>query len=131
MTRGSDRAAHSRRVRTEELADPDLRTPRTQRERRAWHVSKQLRGTGSDRCCRNTRPTGCAAVSCATADRGPRGGAAGTANDRADRVRDRKSTRLNSSHEWISYAVFCLKKKKAVAHDTPLVDCQGQHVNSL
>src|SRR5207247_9685601 len=28
------------------------------------------------------------------------------------RGRDRKSTRLNSSHEWISYAVFCLKKKK-------------------
>src|SRR5207247_11154312 len=27
-------------------------------------------------------------------------------------VPDRKSTRLNSSHEWISYAVFCLKKKK-------------------
>src|SRR6266536_3779614 len=27
-------------------------------------------------------------------------------------LRDRKSTRLNSSHEWISYAVFCLKKKK-------------------
>src|SRR6266849_5454339 len=26
---------------------------------------------------------------------------------------DRKSTRLNSSHEWISYAVFCLKKKRA------------------
>src|SRR5438105_8621083 len=25
---------------------------------------------------------------------------------------NRKSTRLNSSHEWISYAVFCLKKKK-------------------
>src|SRR5438105_10009302 len=25
---------------------------------------------------------------------------------------DRKSTRLNSSHEWNSYAVFCLKKKK-------------------
>src|SRR5438105_13613080 len=24
--------------------------------------------------------------------------------------KDRKSTRLNSSHEWISYAVFCLKK---------------------
>src|SRR5207247_9379299 len=30
----------------------------------------------------------------------------------AMRTRDRKSTRLNSSHEWISYAVFCLKKKK-------------------
>src|SRR5438105_6577374 len=26
-------------------------------------------------------------------------------------VGDRKSTRLNSSHEWTSYAVFCLKKK--------------------
>src|SRR5438477_9428006 len=31
---------------------------------------------------------------------------------RADRRRDRKSTRLNSSHMSISYAVFCLKKKK-------------------
>src|SRR5438067_9864369 len=29
----------------------------------------------------------------------------------ADLVRDRKSTRLNSSHVSISYAVFCLKKK--------------------
>src|SRR2546422_7776915 len=28
--------------------------------------------------------------------------------------RDRKSTRLNSSHGYISYAVFCLKKKKKV-----------------
>src|SRR5690242_9815023 len=32
--------------------------------------------------------------------------------DRSHRVRDRKSTRLNSSHMSISYAVFCLKKKK-------------------
>src|SRR2546427_9700134 len=30
----------------------------------------------------------------------------------AHRYRDRKSTRLNSSHSQISYAVFCLKKKK-------------------
>src|SRR2546427_9262853 len=30
----------------------------------------------------------------------------------ARRERDRKSTRLNSSHSQISYAVFCLKKKK-------------------
>src|SRR5258708_31923426 len=28
--------------------------------------------------------------------------------------RDRKSTRLNSSHQIISYAVFCLKKKKTI-----------------
>src|SRR5205814_8337079 len=32
--------------------------------------------------------------------------------DRVDRRSDRKSTRLNSSHLGISYAVFCLKKKK-------------------
>src|SRR5688572_31160302 len=32
--------------------------------------------------------------------------------ERAGRVLDRKSTRLNSSHSQISYAVFCLKKKK-------------------
>src|SRR5258708_11434178 len=31
---------------------------------------------------------------------------------------DRKSTRLNSSHQIISYAVFCLKKKKKNQHDT-------------
>src|SRR2546429_1080564 len=30
----------------------------------------------------------------------------------AERAGDRKSTRLNSSHGYISYAVFCLKKKK-------------------
>src|SRR3712207_8708471 len=35
---------------------------------------------------------------------------------RGDARRDRKSTRLNSSHANISYAVFCLKKKN---HDTP------------
>src|SRR2546422_7649139 len=33
-------------------------------------------------------------------------------------VTDRKSTRLNSSHGYISYAVFCLKKKKKNLNDT-------------
>src|SRR3712207_7052668 len=33
---------------------------------------------------------------------------------------DRKSTRLNSSHANISYAVFCLKKKKQTEHNTYL-----------
>src|SRR6266849_5743897 len=40
---------------------------------------------------------------------------------RASLAQDRKSTRLNSSHEWISYAGFCLKKKKnkdGCAHDS-------------
>src|SRR2546427_6294133 len=49
-----------------------------------------------------------------------RGPAAGTAVHRCTHARrrrpgaagDRKSTRLNSSHSQISYAVFCLKKKK-------------------
>src|SRR2546430_13231387 len=38
--------------------------------------------------------------------------------DRARR-RDRKSTRLNSSHSQISYAVFCLKKKKKTMYMIP------------
>src|SRR5256885_13299824 len=33
---------------------------------------------------------------------------------------DRKSTRLNSSHLVISYAVFCLKKKKTLLYSAPL-----------
>src|SRR2546430_8077677 len=54
---------------------------------------------------------------------GPQGSAGGAARGRRARARrrrcphharggDRKSTRLNSSHSQISYAVFCLKKKK-------------------
>src|SRR5258708_24881049 len=35
-------------------------------------------------------------------------------------LRDRKSTRLNSIHQIISYAVFCLKKKKNHAHNRRL-----------
>src|SRR5437870_9639177 len=45
------------------------------------------------------------------ADGVPRGGA-GEGLRAAALRRDRKSTRLNSSHVAISYAVFCLKKKK-------------------
>src|SRR2546427_7230852 len=39
-------------------------------------------------------------------------GLLGRADARLLAVEDRKSTRLNSSHSQISYAVFCLKKKK-------------------
>src|SRR2546430_13528945 len=35
--------------------------------------------------------------------------------------RDRKSTRLNSSHSQISYAVFCLKKKKNISSYTYII----------
>src|SRR2546428_7817168 len=36
----------------------------------------------------------------------------GNIHYRSNKLGDRKSTRLNSSHDQISYAVFCLKKKK-------------------
>src|SRR5699024_11499440 len=53
---------------------------------------------------------------------------AGPAQDRPVRAaphggpRDRKSTRLNSSHVSISYAVFCLKKKNRIATNE-IADC--------
>src|SRR5258708_29122531 len=37
-------------------------------------------------------------------------------------ILDRKSTRLNSSHQIISYAVFCLKKKKQHNETQPAID---------
>src|SRR5258708_27305819 len=40
---------------------------------------------------------------------------------------DRKSTRLNSSHQIISYAVFCLKKKKNKGKPAPLDDDRLPH----
>src|SRR3712207_7177145 len=43
-----------------------------------------------------------------------------------DRLADRKSTRLNSSHANISYAVFCLKKKKTDAQPTIPGDFRGR-----
>src|SRR5438105_6974693 len=49
-----------------------------------------------------------APVCCNETDRG----SAALIKDLKQSPGDRKSTRLNSSHEWISYAVFCLKKKK-------------------
>src|SRR3990170_279597 len=38
---------------------------------------------------------------------------------------DRKSTRLNSSHQIISYAVFCLKKEKVLVSKFVVVRCEG------
>src|SRR2546429_4113363 len=45
-----------------------------------------------------------------------------------DRPGDRKSTRLNSSHGYISYAVFCLKKKKIQPSQTNPLDRRLAHV---
>src|SRR3982750_4993246 len=44
----------------------------------------------------------------------------------SSRGRDRKSTRLNSSHDQISYAVFCLKKKNKRKQKTKVPTCHGQ-----
>src|SRR5699024_11375846 len=41
-------------------------------------------------------------------------------------VQDRKSTRLNSSHVSISYAVFCLKKKKNIRNSIKINTTQGR-----
>src|SRR5438132_2332062 len=49
-----------------------------------------------------------------------------TADRAQDRQRDRKSTRLNSSHTVISYAVFCLKKKTNI--DGNITVEENQHV---
>src|SRR5947208_5451011 len=43
---------------------------------------------------------------------GIRSRSSNTAAEQLSQAGDRKSTRLNSSHQIISYAVFCLKKKK-------------------
>src|SRR5207244_13074615 len=67
-----------------------------------WSPTRARRGSAR-RCPREDPPTWRGAASRNRADPG------GTRRGRAP---DRKSTRLNSSHQIISYAVFCLKKKK-------------------
>src|SRR5258708_9821695 len=44
---------------------------------------------------------------------------------------DRKSTRLNSSHQIISYAVFCLKKKNKKSPTTRSVAAADRHASPL
>src|SRR2546427_3107135 len=60
-----------------------------------------------DRASRSRSRSGRRRYACPSSPR-RRNGAAGA----CQHPRDRKSTRLNSSHSQISYAVFCLKKKK-------------------
>src|SRR3712207_6871819 len=61
----------------------------------------------------------------------------GPSNQQRLRPLDRKSTRLNSSHANISYAVFCLKKKKhktntdLSTHDTPQSTSHYNSTNTL
>src|SRR5436190_18401645 len=71
------------------------RAPRATRRRRRSPELVQIRAAGED---------GAGAIQA-------RGSGAPSGRDNSS-GRDRKSTRLNSSHTVISYAVFCLKKKK-------------------
>src|SRR2546427_9512725 len=66
-----------------------------------WRHYKPFRKIGESHGAHTVRSWEAPAV----ARRGPEDG------QRRRRRRDRKSTRLNSSHSQISYAVFCLKKK--------------------
>src|SRR5207247_10119060 len=79
------------------------------------HAGRQLDRHGQERLAVDAdlergaeRRDGAALHHCLERQRGMRGRERGR-----DQAADRKSTRLNSSHEWISYAVFCLKKKRA------------------
>src|SRR2546428_9631980 len=45
-------------------------------------------------------------------------------------IKDRKSTRLNSSHDQISYAVFCLKKKKTT-YSTPIQQTNESYTRAI
>src|SRR5260221_5436062 len=46
-------------------------------------------------------------------------------------ISDRKSTRLNSSHTVISYAVFCLKKKKIALHCDRIREHHIYHLHAI
>src|SRR2546430_6556460 len=46
-------------------------------------------------------------------------------------ARDRKSTRLNSSHSQISYAVFCLKKKNIICNAHNSTAEHEQHITAI
>src|SRR2546430_10845322 len=56
-------------------------------------------------------------------------GRGAAASSQAPSLPDRKSTRLNSSHSQISYAVFCLKKKNRDTLPAPL--CELTHTQGI
>src|SRR5690242_21427425 len=80
-----------------------------------------------------SRRAAAAELRSARGDRGRRGRAQGEDDGpsgrppRGGRGIDRKSTRLNSSHMSISYAVFCLKKKKKNQHNIHTTYVKKKH----
>src|SRR5688572_31034476 len=88
---------------------PPRRRRRKTRRRRADH-GDELQGAGRRVSAHQLEGPGHLAFG--AEDPGPAGDPGGHSRRRL--LRDRKSTRLNSSHSQISYAVFCLKKKKKI-----------------
>src|SRR2546426_1914914 len=79
---------------------------------------RSRRARVSDRCRRHFRRQ-CGSAECVAMRQqrtGPAAIEAEIARLRSLALEDRKSTRLNSSHLVISYAVFCLKKKKKIKY---------------
>src|SRR2546430_13647433 len=64
--------------------------------------------------CVKSRVTGMEATGLSSTRMGRQKPSRARTSSTAPPSRDRKSTRLNSSHSQISYAVFCLKKKKTI-----------------
>src|SRR5436189_2648558 len=97
-----------------------MAAPRADRDRRRYRTLELPADDGrlEARACPGCgeRP-GAETVRADTADDAPIR-AAGRGHPAGRRAEDRKSTRLNSSHRCISYAVFCLKKKKKTKNTT-------------
>src|SRR2546429_4152601 len=74
-----------------------------------WSRSRGASSIGCTRSRRGNRPP--ATARCSASSRICWRRSRASRKSRCSRTRDRKSTRLNSSHGYISYAVFCLKKK--------------------
>src|SRR5438034_2791301 len=108
--------ADGRRMPAISKASVDLplpESPSSNNESPAWIVRVQFFSEGSDRpaCVKATFCNRNVLISCGV-DVSAEDTSTGFAAASNTGLIDRKSTRLNSSHTVISYAVFCLKKKK-------------------
>src|SRR2546430_545448 len=91
------------------MGEITIRQPQPRKDRQRQRQSSLSVMNAGDQACPETRP--CPYPS--PGDRKPALTLAGKAHGTDVLLgKDRKSTRLNSSHSQISYAVFCLKKKK-------------------
>src|SRR6266536_6661995 len=86
--------------------------PRGRAATLGWTHQEVGKDSGRDWWLHRVRPSAVRVAELADLPGGKGPARAHTGRESPDaRSGDRKSTRLNSSHEWISYAVFCLKKK--------------------